>query len=125
MCRWLLQHLDRQVGDEMLVTHERIASMLGVRREGVTVAALQLQRAGLIQYRRGHIRVLDRQGLAQQTCECYSVVEQAYEQLRNGSPVWPRPIGTAGHAPMKERRRSASWGADRRRAVHEQLPLRS
>jgi hypothetical protein len=125
MCRWLLQHLDRQVGDEMLVTHERIASLLGVRREGVTVAALQLQRAGLIQYRRGHIRVLDRQGLAQHTCECYSVVEQAYEQLRNGSPVWPRPVGTAGHAPAKERRRSASWGAERRRAVHEQLPLRA
>jgi CRP-like cAMP-binding protein len=125
LCRWLLQHLDRQVGDEMLVTQERIASMLGVRREGVTGAALQLQRAGLIQYRRGHIRVLDRQGLEQHSCECYSVVKQAYEQLRNGSTAWPRPTGTTGHAPSNERGRSASWGPERRRAVYEQPSLRA
>jgi CRP-like cAMP-binding protein len=82
LCRWLLQHLDRQVGDEMRVTQERIAGMLGVRREGVTGAALQLQREGLIRYSRGRIRVLDRRGLERQSCECYSVVEQAYERLR-------------------------------------------
>jgi hypothetical protein len=109
----------------MLITHHRIATMLGVRREGVTGAALQLQREGLIQYGRGHIRVLDRQGLEQHSCECYSVVKRAYEQLHNGSPVWPRPTRTSGHAPMNERRRSAGWGADRRRGVHEQLPLRA
>lgn len=90
LCRWLLQHLDRQVGDEMRITQERIAGMLGVRREGVTGAAQQLQREGLIHYRRGHIRVLDRRGLEQQSCECYGVVERAYDQLRNGSSVWPR-----------------------------------
>jgi CRP-like cAMP-binding protein len=90
LCRWLLQHLDRQVGDEMRVTHERIAGMLGVRREGVTGAALQLQRDGLIRYSRGRIRVLDRRGLEQHSCECYGVVDRAYEQLRNGSSAWPR-----------------------------------
>jgi CRP-like cAMP-binding protein len=102
LCRWLLQHLDRQVGDEMRVTQERIAGLLGVRREGVTGAALQLQREGLIHYSRGHIRVLDRLGLEQQTCECYGVVERAYAQLRNGSSAWPRPHG----APQ------AFWSAD-------------
>jgi hypothetical protein len=62
--------------------------MLGVRREGVTAAALQLQRNGFIRYSRGHIRVLDRRGLEQHSCECYAVVEQAYEQLRSGSSAW-------------------------------------
>jgi CRP-like cAMP-binding protein len=90
LCRWLLQHLDRQVGDEMRVTHERIAGLLGVRREGVTGAALQLQRDGLIRYSRGLIRVLDRRGLELSSCECYGVVEQAYAQLRSGSSEWPR-----------------------------------
>ncbi len=89
LCRWLLQHLDRQAGDDMWVTQERIAVMLGVRREGVTEAALQLQRDGLIRYSRGHIRVLDRRRLEHQSCECYGVVERAYEQLRNGSSAWP------------------------------------
>lgn len=98
LCRWLLQHLDRQAGDEMRVTQERIAGMLGVRREGVTGAALQLQREGLIRYSRGHIRVLDRRGLEQHSCECYGVVERAYEQLRNGSSAWPRPSGTSARA---------------------------
>ena len=125
LCGWLLQHLDRQVDDEMLVTQERIASMPGVRREGVTGAALQLQRAGPIQNRRGHIRVLDRPGLEQHSCECYSVVDRAYEQLRNGSSAWRRPTGTAGHAPSNERGRSVNWGGERRRAVHEQLPRRA
>jgi CRP-like cAMP-binding protein len=99
LCRWLLQHLDRQVDDEMRITQERIAGMLGVRREGVTGAALQLQRAGLIHYSRGHIRVLDRRGLEQHSCECYGVVEQAYEQLRNGSAAWPRPAGAPARLP--------------------------
>jgi CRP-like cAMP-binding protein len=95
LCRWLLQHLDRQADDDMRVTHERIAGMLGVRREGVTEAALQLQREGLIRYSRGHIRVLDRRGLEQQSCECYGVVERAYEQLRNGSSAWPLSSGAS------------------------------
>jgi hypothetical protein len=89
----LLQHLDRQAGDEVKITHERIAGMLGVRREGVTGAALKLQEAGFIRYRRGHIWVLDRLGLEEHSCECYGVVQQAYDKLRNGSPAWPRPAG--------------------------------
>lgn len=84
LCRWLLQHLDRQASDEMRITQERIAGMLGVRRESVTEVALQLQREGLISYTRGHIRVLDRQGLEQQSCECYGVVKRAYAQLCGG-----------------------------------------
>ena len=90
LSRWLLQHLDRQAGGDIKVTHERIADMLGVRREGVTGAALKLQRSGLIQYHRGLIQVLDRRGLEQQSCECYGVVEKAYAQLRSGSSAWPR-----------------------------------
>lgn len=95
LCRWLLQHLDRQVGDEMQITQERMAGMLGVRREGVTAAAQKLQRAGLIHYSRGRIRVLNRRGLEQRSCECYSVVQSAYEQLRNGSSAWPRRAGAS------------------------------
>jgi CRP-like cAMP-binding protein len=89
LCCWLLQHLDRQVGDDMRVTQERIAGMLGVRRESVTEAALQLQRDGLICYSRGHIKVLDRRGLEAHSCECYGVIEQAYEHLRTASSAWP------------------------------------
>jgi len=95
LCRWLLQHLDRQAGRELRVTQERIAGMLGVRREGVTGAALQLQREGLIRYRRGLIQVLDRGGLAQRSCECYGVVEQVYAALYSGSTGWPRTTGEA------------------------------
>ena len=91
LCRWLLQHLDRQQGDDLRVTQERIASMLGVRREGVTAAALRLQREGLISYSRGHIRVLDKPGLQQRCCECHGVVKRAYDQLSLGSSAWPVP----------------------------------
>ena len=90
LCRWLLQHMDRQAGDELRITHERIAGMLGVRREGITGAAQRLQRTGLIRCRRGHVQVLDRRGLEAHSCECYSVVQQAYERLRSDSPAWPR-----------------------------------
>ena len=108
LCRWLLQHLDRQVGNEMRVTHERIAGMLGVRREGVTGAAQQLQREGLIRYSRGHIRVLDRRGLEQHSCECYGIVERAYEQLRSGSSAWPRSSGASVQGSPSEGCRMAS-----------------
>lgn len=90
LCRWLLQHLDRQPGSELWITQERIASMLGVRREGVTCAAIELRRAGLISYDRGRIQVLDRRALEQQSCECYGVVQQAYDRLRDGAAAWPR-----------------------------------
>lgn len=81
LCRWLLTSLDRIQGDELLMTQELIANTLGVRREGVTEAALKLQRAGLISYARGHVKVLDRPGLELRTCECYGVVKAEYARL--------------------------------------------
>jgi CRP-like cAMP-binding protein len=81
LCRWLLLSLDRLQGDELAMTQELIANMLGVRRGGVTEAALRLQKAGLIQYVRGHITVLDRAGLERRTCECYAVVKHEYDRL--------------------------------------------
>ena len=81
LCRWLLLSLDRLSGDELRMTQELIANMLGVRREGVTEAALKLQRDGLIRYSRGHITVLDRAGLEKRACECYAVVRSEYDRL--------------------------------------------
>jgi CRP-like cAMP-binding protein len=81
LCRWLLLSLDRLHGSELVMTQELIANMLGVRREGVTDSALKLQAAGLIRYARGRIKVLDRQGLEQRTCECYAVVKKEYDRL--------------------------------------------
>lgn len=75
LCRWLLLSLDRLPSNELTITQELIANMLGVRREGVTEAAGKLQRAGLIVYSRGHIRVLNRPGLEERVCECYQVVK--------------------------------------------------
>jgi CRP-like cAMP-binding protein len=81
LCRWLLLSLDRLSSPELVMTQELIANMLGVRREGVTGAAGHLQEAGLIQYRRGHIKVLDRKKLEGRVCECYAVVKKEYERL--------------------------------------------
>lgn len=81
LCRWLLLSLDRLSGNELVMTQELIANMLGVRREGVTEAAGHLQAAGLIRYRRGHITVLDRPGLERRTCECYAVVKKESDRL--------------------------------------------
>ena len=81
LCRWLLLSLDRLQGNELVMTQELIANMLGVRREGVTEGALKLQKAGLIQYARGHITVLDRKGLEKRSCECYAVVKKEYDRL--------------------------------------------
>jgi CRP-like cAMP-binding protein len=81
LCRWLLLSLDRLSGSDLVMTQELIANMLGVRREGVTEAALKLQKAGLISYARGHIKVIDREGLESRTCECYAVVKQEYDRL--------------------------------------------
>jgi CRP-like cAMP-binding protein len=81
LCRWLLLSLDRLPGDELAMTQELIANMLGVRRGGVTEAALQLQQAGLIRYTRGHIVVLDRPALEKRVCECYAVVKHEYDRL--------------------------------------------
>jgi CRP-like cAMP-binding protein len=81
LCRWLLLSIDRLQGDELRMTQELIANMLGVRREGVTEAASKLQADGLIQYTRGHIKVLDRAKLEKRVCECYAVVKREYDRL--------------------------------------------
>jgi CRP-like cAMP-binding protein len=87
LCRWLLLSLDRLQGNELVMTQELIANMLGVRREGVTEGALKLQQAGLIRYARGHISVLDRPGLEKRSCECYSVVKREYDRLLPEKPA--------------------------------------
>jgi hypothetical protein len=81
LCRWLLLRLDRSSSNQVVITQELIANMLGVRRVGVTEAAGRLQRAGLIRYRRARITVLDRNALEQRACECYAVVRKEYDRL--------------------------------------------
>jgi CRP-like cAMP-binding protein len=81
LCRWLLLSLDRLQGNELVMTQELIANMLGVRREGVTESAHKLQKAGLIRYVRGRITVLDRKGLEGRSCECYAVLKREYDRL--------------------------------------------
>jgi CRP-like cAMP-binding protein len=81
LCRWLLLSLERLPSNELVMTQELIGNMLGVRREGVTEAAGNLQKAGLIKYHRGHITVLDRAGLEARSCECYSVVKKEFDRL--------------------------------------------
>ena len=81
LCRWLLLSLDRLPSNELVMTQELIANMLGVRREGVTEAAGKLQAEGLIHYSRGHITVLDRDQLEARVCECYAVVKKEYDRL--------------------------------------------
>lgn len=79
--RLLLLSLDRTEGCELLLTHEQVANLLGVRREGVSEAAMRMQRQGLIRYSRGHIYVLDRPGLEAGSCECYQVIKNEYDRL--------------------------------------------
>jgi CRP-like cAMP-binding protein len=81
LCRWLLLSLDRLESENLVMTQELIANMLGVRREGVTEAALKLQKAEVIRYSRGRIEVLDRPKLETLTCECYAVVKKEYDRL--------------------------------------------
>src|SRR5580704_13848623 len=87
LCRWLLLSLDRLQGSELVMTQELIANMLGVRREGVTEGALKLQQAGLIRYARGHITVLDRDGLQKRSCACSAVVKKEYDRLLPHKPA--------------------------------------
>ena len=96
LCRWLLLTLDRLGPQELTMTQELIANMLGVRREGVTEAAGRLQGYGYISYRRGHIKVLDRKGLEQDVCECYGVVKKEFARLL--SDVRHRQAPAAGKA---------------------------
>jgi CRP-like cAMP-binding protein len=81
LCRWLLLSLDRLASNELVMTQELIANMLGVRREGVTEAAGKLQSEGIIHYVRGHITVVDRRQLEARVCECYGVVKKEYDRL--------------------------------------------
>lgn len=81
LCRWLLLSLDRLPDNQLTMTQELIANMLGVRREGVTDAAGKLQKLGVIEYNRGHITVLDRPKLEQLSCECYAVVKRETDRL--------------------------------------------
>jgi CRP-like cAMP-binding protein len=81
ICRWLLLNLDRSSSNVLATTHEHIANMLGVRREGVTEAAGKLQRLGLVRNSRGQITVVDRAGLEARSCECYRVVKREYDRL--------------------------------------------
>ncbi len=87
LCRWLLLSLDRLPSNELTMTQELIANMLGVRREGVTEAAGNLQAAGLIRYSRGRITVLDRPRLEERVCECYAVVKRESDRLFSGKPA--------------------------------------
>jgi CRP-like cAMP-binding protein len=86
LCRWLLLSLDRLPSDELIMTQELIANMLGVRREGVTEAAGKLRDAGIIAYSRGHIKVQDRHKLEQHVCECYAVVKTEFDRLLSDHP---------------------------------------
>lgn len=97
LCRWLLLSLDRLPSNELCITQELIANMLGVRREGITEAARKLQQAGLIDYRRGHITVLDRPGLEARACECYQVVKTEFDRLR----LFSRPVSPTSYIPLK------------------------
>jgi CRP-like cAMP-binding protein len=92
LCRWLLLTLDRLPSNELTMTQELIASMLGVRREGITETAGNLQREGLISYRRGHITVLNRKGLETHTCECYAVVKKEFQRLLHSPAAAPAPV---------------------------------
>jgi CRP-like cAMP-binding protein len=81
VCRWLLQRLDRLASGQLYVTHKEIAALLGVRREGVTQAACDLQEAGLIRYARGHVQVIDRAGLERRACECVKAIKEEYSRI--------------------------------------------
>jgi CRP-like cAMP-binding protein len=96
LCRWLLVTLDRIPSGEIVMTQELVASMLGVRREGITEAAGRLQEAGVIRYRRGHLAVLARAGLETRSCECYGVVRKEFARLLAGPR--DRPAAASGRA---------------------------
>ncbi|MBY0270626.1 MAG: Crp/Fnr family transcriptional regulator [Burkholderiales bacterium] len=92
LCRWLLLTIDRTPSQVLVMTQELIARMLGVRREGITESAGALQRAGLIQYRRGHITVIERSGLEDRVCECYAVVKKEFERLLPATKRAPKSM---------------------------------
>jgi Crp-like helix-turn-helix domain len=121
LCRWLLLSLDRLASNELIMTQKLIANMLGVRREVVTEAAGKLQRAGLIEYNRGHIRVLDRPGLEARVCECYQVVKTESDRLLPLGLSWPIDIPHSnGTLPKKSKNERVSWpfGRNRKKTAH-------
>jgi CRP-like cAMP-binding protein len=103
LCRWLLLSIDRLSSSSLNMTQELIANMLGVRREGVTEAAGNLQRAGLIRYNRGHIDVIDRPGLEEAVCECYAVVKAEFDRLLSDIPRGDAflVVGSSGESPRR------------------------
>lgn len=113
LCGWLLRTLDRAPSRELVMTQELVASMLGVRREGITEAAGNLQRAGVIRYRRGHITVLDRSGLETRVCECYAVVKQELNRLlsdaswNQGAASFAVPVQATGKSSSRSMTSSA------------------
>ncbi len=115
-CRWLLVHLDGIEGDEVVATHEQISQALGSRREGVTEAAHRLQRLGVIWYSRGRIRVLDREGLERQACECHEVVQSEFARLLPKPPsTMPALVvvrGTPREPSRQERGDAVGTGTD-------------
>ncbi|MBS1229915.1 MAG: hypothetical protein H6R17_3192 [Proteobacteria bacterium] len=127
VCRWLLLCHDRMAGAPIAITQERIAKMLGVRREGVTEVAVKLQAAGLIVYSRGHIRIIDRPGLEARSCECYAAAKLEQEQLQRRAPearvkdrARPNPATLRRRAETRLRRASPpDLGVDSARLLHE------
>jgi CRP-like cAMP-binding protein len=107
LSRWLLSTMDRLPAGELVMTQELIASMLGVRREGITEAAGNLQRAGIISYRRGHITVMERTGLEKYSCECYAVVRQEMRRLLSDVQYRQEPAVAAKNSQLSGRLRSA------------------
>jgi CRP-like cAMP-binding protein len=107
LCRWLLLTLDRMAGNELVMTQELVASMLGVRREGITQAAGSLQQAGHIRYRRGHISVLERAGLESRACECYAVVKKELARLLSDVQHRQGPAAPAQKPPSSDRTAAA------------------
>ena len=105
LCRWLLLSLDRLPSPQLNMTQELIANMLGVRREAVTEAAGKLQAAGLIEYSRGRIAIIDRKGLEARVCECYATVSREYQRLFELNPA-VRPKGRARPNPDTIRQRA-------------------
>ena len=106
LCRWILLRLDRMQSNELSATHELIADLLGVRREGVTQAAVKLQETGLLHYRRGHIAVVDRSQLENHSCECYMAIKQEYDRLLHpeSSRRQRQNVGQAPPAPQRTKR---------------------
>lgn len=114
LCGWLLQTLDRAPSRELVMTQELVARMLGVRREGITESAGNLQRSGVIRYRRGHISVLERSGLESRVCECYAVVKQELNRLLSGASPGQGAASCAGRVqePGKSSNRSMTSSAE-------------